>query len=348
MNSRPRVLLTLPVTLWTPAAVTLLVDAGCDGIRMIAKEISAHDFRSAVDMVIETSLRSPRRRPFQIVVDLPGNRPRFAGELWSRPVREGDVVQLAPATMLEAREPVRGIFPVIGLDDVIIEALRPEDRIVMGDGEVTLQIVDVADAVVVTRCVAASSDLRATRSLSLPDCPGAYSPFTNTDLRFVEALGDVQGLHAYLSMVSDPDDVTRFRQLTDDRFVALGAKIETQLGVDAVESVAAVADRIVVGRGDLGVELAPHDVVGATLTVIDRSLGQGTAVTLASSILTSLLESSQPSVPDVLDIVHHCQLGVDEFLLSGAICYKEPWRAVRWARKILVGAAECSETAGVP
>src|SRR4029453_19662164 len=62
-----------------------------------------------------------------------------------------------------------------------------------------------------------------------------------------------------LSFVQRPDDVAEARALIGDR-AALMAKIEKPAALDRLTDIIALADGVMVARGDLGVELPPQDV----------------------------------------------------------------------------------------
>ena len=62
-----------------------------------------------------------------------------------------------------------------------------------------------------------------------------------------------------LSFVQRPEDVAEARALIGDR-AALLAKIEKPAAIDRLNDIIALADAVMVARGDLGVELPPEQV----------------------------------------------------------------------------------------
>src|SRR4029079_13008955 len=62
-----------------------------------------------------------------------------------------------------------------------------------------------------------------------------------------------------LSSVQRPEDVAEARALIGER-AALMAKIEKPAALDRLIDIIALADGVMVARGDLGVELPPEDV----------------------------------------------------------------------------------------
>lgn len=328
--------MTLPVTLWNPTALRLLLEAGVDGVRMIAKGVSPTEYKEAVELIWREAARWPSDRPFTLIVDLPGGRPRMAGDFWKRSLAAGAPLALVPSEVMESREPHGMTFPVQNLTADILGALHPGHRVVVGDiGEVELEVVLVHRDRIEARCLAVDGPLRATRSLSFPDSGVTYRSLSDADRQYVRALGDVRGLHAYLSMVSDPAEVTELRDLARGGFASVGAKIESRLGLRNTAAIGRAADRLVLARADLAIELAPVEMLNASSRLVRAARECRRPVTVASGLLTSLVHATSPTVSDVADFAYHAADPVDEFLLSGPICYEQPWHPVRWARRIL-------------
>jgi pyruvate kinase len=138
--------------------------------------------------------------------------------------------------------------------------MKPGLELLLDDGKVRLMVeahgADYADTV-----VTAGSELSNRKGLNVP---GAILPLPavtekdRQDLAFGLTL-DIDWVA--LSFVQRPEDVIEARQLAGDK-VKLMVKLEKPSAMDCLDELIALADGVMVARGDLGVELPPEQVPG--------------------------------------------------------------------------------------
>jgi len=125
------------------------------------------------------------------------------------------------------------------------------------------------------------------------------------------------GLHDYmLSFAEAASDLEAVRALDED--ARLVAKIESRKGLAAALAGAFSGARLMAARGDLYVELAPHELPRAL-----RALrAKDPDAILASRLCPSLARSLEPEAQDVTDAAFALELGYETFLLGDDVCLR--------------------------
>ena len=71
------------------------------------------------------------------------------------------------------------------------------------------------------------------------------------------------------------------------------AKIENQQGVDNIASIMAVADGVMIARGDMGVEIDFTEIPVLQKEIIARAMSSGKTVITATQMLESMMANPQ-------------------------------------------------------
>src|SRR4029077_15432605 len=118
-----------------------------------------------------------------------------------------------------------------------------------------------------------------------------------------------------LSFVQRPEDIVEVKEIVKGRALVM-AKIEKPQAVQRIEEIMAVADALMVARGDLGVEMPLEQVPGIqkTLTRLARRLGK--PVVVATQMLESMIGAPVPTRAEVSDVATAVFEGADAVMLS--------------------------------
>ena len=145
------------------------------------------------------------------------------------------------------------------------------------------------------------------------------------------------------SFVSKPDDLKEVKQFmaqngaTD---IELIAKIENQPGIDNLEKIFEQCSGIMIGRGDMGVEIAPERLPAVQKKLIEKCRRLGKRVITATEMLESMINSPRLTRAEVSDVAIAVYDGSSAVMLSGETAAgKYPEQAV----KMMAAIAEATE-----
>lgn len=109
------------------------------------------------------------------------------------------------------------------------------------------------------------------------------------------------------SFIRNVDDVLAIRKVLDDnggQDVKIICKIENQEGIDNIEEIIANSDGIMIGRGDMGVEIPMEDVPVVQKRFIRLCNAAGKPVITATQMLESMTHSPRPTRAEVSDVAN--------------------------------------------
>lgn len=123
-----------------------------------------------------------------------------------------------------------------------------------------------------------------------------------------------------LSFVRDAGDVIAVRELLKENNkeeIKIIAKIEHKTAVDNIEGIILNSDGIMVGRGDLGIEMSLEDVPVVQKHLIRKCYSNGKPVITATQMLESMTENPLPTRAEVSDVANSIYDGTSAVMLSG-------------------------------
>jgi len=224
-------------------------------------------------------------------------------------------------------------------------SLKPGDDVFLDDGLIQLRIRNDpaptrsrgSDGRGHLAKVLLGGTLRSRDGIALPGIHLDIPAFTAPD-RELLAFALAEGVDAIgVSFVEGPEDVARVREaataLGGDPFII--AKIERAQAMERIESVLALADGIMVARGDLGVDIPLERIAVAQKTLIRRANAAGRPVITATQMLESMTVHRRPTRAEVTDVTNAILDGTDCVMLSEETAMgRHPVEAVATMRRI--------------
>lgn len=140
-----------------------------------------------------------------------------------------------------------------------------------------------------------------------------------------------------LSFVRSKNEVLKYKEFfkTHKNHPWIISKIEAKEAVENLDEILDVSDGIIVARGDLGVEISFEKVPLYQKKIIKKCLIKGKPIIVATHLLESMIENSQPTRAEVSDVANTLYDFSDGLLLSAETAYgKNPDSAVAILRKI--------------
>ena len=304
---RTKIVATLGPASGTPDALGALLDAGVDVVRLGLAHGSIAGHRAAIEMV--RAMARDRGRTVGVLADLPGPKVRTgAFPEGGTFLAEGEEVTLTTGDGASSSDHI--VVDEAQLVDIVV----PGATIVLGDGTVTLVVTAVDDEVVRAR-VESGGRLQGRPGAHLPSDRWLPSVPTPDDLRLIDEVAREADWVA-VSFVRAPEELEKVRAALGPDGPRLMAKIETRAAVDRLDDLLAVADGVMVARGDLGIDFPIEDVPHLQKRIIRAAAARGLPVITATQMLESMVSAPTPTRAEATDVANAVVDGTDALMLS--------------------------------
>jgi pyruvate kinase len=306
--------------------IAALFAAGADVFRINMSHASHDGMRERVAMIRD--VEEETGRPIGILVDLQGPKLR----LGSFATGAADL-QRGEAFILDGDPAPGGQARVYLPHPEILSSLAKGHRFLIDDGKVMLRVAAAEGGRALT-VVEVPGRVSNKKGVSLPDTTIPTSAMTDKDHADLAAALEEDIDWIALSFVQRPEDIVEVKEIIQGRALVM-AKIEKPQAVQRIEEIMAVADALMVARGDLGVEMPLEQVPGIqkTLTRLARRLGK--PVVVATQMLESMISSPVPTRAEVSDVATAVFEGADAVMLSAESASGQyPYEAVATMNRI--------------
>ena len=122
---------------------------------------------------------------------------------------------------------------------------------------------------------------------------------------------------SFVSRRQDVLDVRNFLDANGGQDIEIIAKIENQTGIDNVEEICEVCSGIMIGRGDLGVEVPFAELPAIQKYLITKCRLLGKRVITATEMLESMIHNPRPTRAEISDVANAVYDGTSAVMLSG-------------------------------
>ena len=140
---------------------------------------------------------------------------------------------------------------------------------------------------------------------------------------------------SFVSCKQDIEDVKAFLDENGAKSISLIAKIENRAGIDNIEDICSVCDGIMIGRGDLGVEIPFTELPAVQKYIITKCRLLGKRVITATEMLESMIHNPRPTRAEISDVANAVYDGSSAVMLSGeSATGKYPVQAVKTMAEI--------------
>ncbi len=122
-----------------------------------------------------------------------------------------------------------------------------------------------------------------------------------------------------LSFVRRAEDIRDLRRFLDEQGskARIIAKIEEQAGVRNMQEIIRETDAVMVARGDLGIEIAYHQLPLVQTQLVRACQTEGKPVIIATHLLESMIHSPIPTRAEISDVCNAVREQADAVMLSG-------------------------------
>jgi pyruvate kinase len=320
---RTRIITTLGPASESEATIAELLAAGVDVFRLNFSHGSVATHAETCRRIRQAAAASGRS--VSVLQDLGGPKIRTG------PVAKPFLLTEGDSLAIELGDFAGGPGRVSCSFDALFTSVQAGQRLLVNDGRIELQVTAVSPGRLTTSVVTGGM-LDAHKGINVPNVPlrtSALTPKDADDLRAGIAMGvDLVAL----SFVQTAEDLKTARALTVSAGapdLPLIAKIEKPLAVEHLEEIIAVADGLMVARGDLGIEMPFETLPSVQKRIILAARRRGVPVIVATQVLESMVTEPMPTRAEVTDAAHAVDEGADAIMLSDETAVgRYPVRAV--------------------
>ena len=312
MRRRTKIVCTLGPSSSDAGTIRELIRAGMDIARLNFSHGSHDDHARLIRYVREAA--DDQGKVVPILQDLQGPKIRLG------PISNGTVPISKGQRLTLTTEPIEyGTAERVQITyDLLAQDVSVGGRILVDDGLLELQVVDIIDTDVITEVIV-GGPLSSRKGVNLPDIKTSAPALTAKDHRDL-AFGLSQDVDMIaLSFVRDDSDVIDLLQrirASGKQVMAL-AKIEKPEAVRRFDAVLEVSEGIMVARGDLGIEMPLSQVPSTQKMIIHKCIAAGKPVITATQMLESMINNPRPMRAEVSDVANAVLDGSDAIMLSG-------------------------------
>ena len=295
----------------SPEKVKELIDAGMNMARLNLSHGSYEEHQARLDSVRNAAKAAGR--PVAILVDLQGPKIRLARfKPGPHDLARGDIFTITVDDVEGTKERVGTTYKGLPGD------CKAGDRILIDDGKVTVEVVEVKGNDVVTKVIEPGA-VSNNKGINLPGVAVSVPALSEKDI------DDLRwGLRAgadfiALSFVRSAEDIKDVHKIMDEEGIRVPviAKIEKPQAVENLVEIVDAFDGIMVARGDLGVELPIEDVPLVQKQCVELARDMAKPVIVATQMLDSMITNSRPTRAEATDCANAVLDGADALMLSG-------------------------------
>ena len=308
---RAKIVCTMGPAVESSEKVHELIAAGMNMARLNLSHGGYDEHQSRLDLV--RSVAAETNQPVAILVDLQGPKIRLARFVnGPHDLARGDIFTITADEVEGTKERVGTTYKGLPGD------CKPGDRILIDDGKVTVEVVEVNGNDVVTKVIEPGA-VSNNKGINLPGVAvsvPALSEKDKEDLRWGLAAGADFIALSFVRSAADIKDVHAIMDEVGIRRPVI-AKIEKPQAVENLQEIVDAFDGIMVARGDLGVELPIEDVPLVQKRCIELAREAAKPVIVATQMLDSMITNSTPTRAEATDCANAVLDGADALMLSG-------------------------------
>lgn len=304
-----------------------------NGMNIARLNFSHGEYEEQLEMInLIKEVRSELGLPIAILLDTKGPEIRV-GMLKDEKITLTQGAQVTLTT--EEIEGDETLIPITYAD--LPKDVEKGNRILMDDGLLELQV-DATTDTTISCTVVAGGVLSSKKGVNVPNVRVNLPAITDKDREDITFGIEHEVDFIAASFVRNADAINQIKNLLKVHHaedISVIAKIENHEGVQNMDEILAVADGIMVARGDLGVEIPAQEVPFVQKELIQKCNEAYKPVITATQMLDSMMRNPRPTRAEVTDVANAIYDGTDAIMLSGETAVgKYPVETVRLMSEI--------------
>ncbi len=304
--------------------------AGMNVARLNFSHGTHADHQEKIDML--KRIREKLGLPIAIMLDTKGPEYRIKTfENGSVMLEEGDEFAFTAKDVVGNEHEVSVSYPQM------VDELDVGDRILLNNGLLSFTVIRKEEERLVCR-VENGGELKDRKSMSFPG-KVLHQPFLSEQDKKDILFGIENGVDyiacSFVSSKQDLLDIHAFLREHNADNTGLIAKIENQSGIDHIDEICEECEGIMIGRGDMGVEIPFEEVPSVQKKLITKCRLLGKRVITATEMLETMIYNSRPTRAEISDVANAVFDGTSAVMLSGETAAgKHPVEAVKVMARI--------------
>ena len=308
---RAKIVCTMGPAVESPEKVRELIAAGMNMARLNLSHGGYPEHQARLDQVRAAAKEAGA--PVAILVDLQGPKIRLARfKAGPHDLSRGDIFTITTDDVEGTKERVGTTYKGLPGD------CKPGDRILIDDGKVTVEVVEVKGNDVITKVIEPGA-VSNNKGINLPGVAVSVPALSEKDMDDLRWGLKAGADFIALSFVRSADDIVDVHRIMDEVGIRIPviAKIEKPQAVENLQGIVNAFDGIMVARGDLGVELPIEEVPLVQKHCIELAREAAKPVIVATQMLDSMITNSRPTRAEATDCANAVLDGADALMLSG-------------------------------
>ncbi len=309
---KTKIVCTLGPASDTEEVIAAMADAGMNVARINFSHGTHEEHAKKIAMI--KKIRDEKNIPLPILLDTKGPEFRI------RTFRDGKVTLKEGDPFTFTTQEIEGDERRVSVSyKGICDDMKPGDKILLNNGLMVFEVKKVK-APDVECAVVVGGELSNRKSMFFPEKQlnlVYLSEQDKSDLLF----GIEQGVDfvacSFVSKAQDILDVRNFLHEHGSDDIDLIAKIENRAGVNNLQSILDVSDGIMIGRGDMGVEIPYEELPDIQKTIINACRRAGKRCITATEMLESMIKQPRPTRAEISDVANAVYDGSSAVMLSG-------------------------------
>ncbi|MDR2098938.1 MAG: pyruvate kinase, partial [Rickettsiales bacterium] len=217
----------------------------------------------------------------------------------------------------------------------IVDALKVGDFVLVDDGKIKLQVMEKGSHYAKTKVIVGGV-VKDHKGFNLPNTIIDLPVLTEKDLADLEfAIGMGVDLVA-VSFVQTPDDLREAKRIINGRVPVITKVEKPTAAMEYLDEIVDLSDIVMIGRGDMGVEVGPEKVPAIQKRIIRVCREKRKPVIVATHMLESMTEGTFPTRAEATDVANAVYECTDCCMLSAeSASGKYPVEAVRMMDTII-------------
>ena len=308
---RAKIVCTMGPAVESLEKVRELIDAGMNMARLNLSHGGYPEHQARMDQVRQAAKEAGV--PVAILVDLQGPKIRLARfKAGPHDLVRGDVFTITTDDVEGTKDRVGTTYKGLPGD------CKKGDRILIDDGKVTVEVLEVKGNDVVTKVIEPGA-VSNNKGINLPGVAVSVPALSEKDMDDLRWGLKAGADFIALSFVRSADDILDVHRIMDEVGIRIPviAKIEKPQAVENLQGIVNAFDGIMVARGDLGVELPIEEVPLVQKHCIQLAREAAKPVIVATQMLDSMITNSRPTRAEATDCANAVLDGADALMLSG-------------------------------